>query len=72
MDEIKTELFKVMADTLTELSKHEQKIVVITQLKTVFFNHELDLQHLQPFFKEEVDETIFPCYGTIMIRILRD
>ena len=57
---LKTQVFNVMADTLTELSKPQPEILVITRLKTVFSKHEIGMQHLQSCLKaEEAVERIF-------------
>ena len=55
----KTELFKVIADTMSGLFRNQQKVLLITRQQTVLSNGAVNLEGLQPCYKEEKDNRIF-------------
>ena len=59
VDENKTELFNLIADTLPDLFREEEKVLFITRQHNVLCNHEIDFQRLQPCYKEEADDRMF-------------
>ena len=58
-DDNKTELFNLTADTLSGLFRNRQKVLLITRQETVLSNRAVDLQCLQPCYKEEEGDRIF-------------
>ena len=59
LDDNKTELFNIIADTMSGLFENQQKFLLITRQQTVLFNVQVDFQRLQLCFKEETDDIIF-------------
>ena len=59
LDDNKTELFNLIADTLSGLFRNQQKVLLITLQQTALSNREVDLQCFQPSCKEEADDRIF-------------
>ena len=59
LDDNKTELFSIIADTMSGLFGNQQKFLLITRQQTVLFNLQVDFQRLQLCFKEETDDIIF-------------
>ena len=59
LDDNKTELFNLIADTLSGLFRNQQKVLLITLQQTTLSNREVDLQCFQPSCKEEADDRIF-------------
>ena len=55
-----TELFNLIAYTLSGLFRNQEKSLLITLQLTVLSNRQVDLQCLQPCYKEEADDRIFP------------
>ena len=67
LDHYETELFNLIADTLPGLVRKQQKVLLITRQQTVLSNCEVDLQRLQPCYKEKAN--LPACHGTVTIRI---
>ena len=55
LDDNKTELLNLIADTPSGLFRNQQKVLLIARQQTVLSNREVDLQRLQPSYKEETD-----------------
>ena len=59
LDDNKIELCNLIADTLSGLLRNQQKGLLITRQHTVLSSRSVDLQRLQPCYKEEEDDRIF-------------
>ena len=59
INENKTELFTLIADTLVEVCQDISKTIVSTRLQNVVSNHNIEKQYLQPCEKEEADDRMF-------------
>ena len=58
LDNNKTEIFNRIADTLFGLFRNQQKVLLITRQQTVLSNGAVNLEGLQPCYKEEKDNRI--------------
>ena len=58
-DDNKTGLFNLTAATQSGLFRNQQKVLLITRQETVLSNRVVDLQRLQPCYKEEEGDRIF-------------
>ena len=59
IDDNKTELFTLIADTLVEVCRDSSKTIVSTRLQNIVSNHNIEKQYLQPCEKEEADDRMF-------------
>ena len=59
VDENKTELFRMIADSLVESYKDDECTVAVTRDESVVCNKIIDLENLSPCYKEEADDRIY-------------
>ena len=59
INENKTELFTLIADTLVEVCQDISTTIVSTRLQNVVSNHTIEKKYLQPCEKEEADDRMF-------------